>query len=119
MRVYHVDRLLAGDRAPVAEFPTPWASWFSHYGNTFLPDLSAAVFSEDDRVRAVDPAGGTRWEWSHAEHPWGRDDGGAVLASSDGTQVWAVVPGVDAQGKEGQDLSGSSEVLRVTAGQPG
>jgi YD repeat-containing protein len=104
MRVYHLDRLLAGDSAPVADFPTPWASWSSHYGNTFLPDLSTAVFSEDDRVRAVDPAGGTRWEWSHAEHPWGPYDGGAVLASSDGTQVWAVVPGVDAQGKQGQDL---------------
>jgi YD repeat-containing protein len=104
MRVYHVDRLLAGDSGPVADFPTPWASWSSHHGNTFLPDLSAAVFSEDDKVRAVDQSGRTRWEWSHSQHPWGQDERGAVVATSDGTQVWAVVPAVDAQGNEVQDL---------------
>jgi hypothetical protein len=104
LRVHHVERVLAGDGTPVAEFPAPWTSWFSHYGNTFLPDVSAAVFSEDDRVRAVGPAGDTRWEWSHADQPWGRDEGGAVLAGADGTRVWAVVPGVDAQGRAGQDL---------------
>jgi hypothetical protein len=100
MRVHHIERVLAGDRTPVAEFPMPWESWFSNYGNTFLPDLSAAVLSEGDRVRAVDPSGRTLWEWSHAEDPWDGDDGGAVIASSDGTQVWAVVPGMDG----GQDL---------------
>jgi hypothetical protein len=105
LRVHHIDRLMAGDGAPVADFPTPWTTWFGHTDqSTFLPDLSVAVFSQDDRVRAVDQAGHARWEWPHPAHPWRPGSAGAVVASPDGARVWAVVPGVDARGSEGQDL---------------
>jgi hypothetical protein len=107
MMVYDLGRLLAGGSGPVAGFPAPWADgrpWNHEY--TFLPDLSAAVFSLGDRVRAVSPGGSTRWEWVHAADPQeAEDDGGAVVATPGGTQVWAVVPGTGEGGTEGQDLA--------------
>jgi hypothetical protein len=107
MRVYHLERLLAGGSGPVAEFPAPWADASRDTGHTFLPDLSAAVFGQSDRVRAVGPDGATRWEWVHSQDPCGasRYGGGSVAVTSAGTQVWAVAPGTGERGMEGSDLA--------------
>lgn len=94
LQVFDVEALLAGDVRPVVEFPVPWPdrAW---PGNTFTPDLTTAVWSGPDRVRAIDPAGAVRWEWRHEETPWGVGEDGSTFATADGRQVWAVVPGTD------------------------
>ncbi|KUL29302.1 hypothetical protein ADL15_28640 [Actinoplanes awajinensis subsp. mycoplanecinus] len=88
-------------QAPGAEvrFPAPWPRTFG--AATVSPGQDAAVFAGVHAVRLVDAGGATRWELRH--RCWSGDldcdddhadaDGGSAAFSSDGSLVWAHVPG--------------------------
>ncbi|SCL23024.1 hypothetical protein GA0070624_2655 [Micromonospora rhizosphaerae] len=58
LAAYDLDRLLAGDGAPAARFPTPWPRRAGGI-DAVSPTLDMAVFSGQHALHAVDAAGAT------------------------------------------------------------
>jgi hypothetical protein len=90
LRVFAVDFHHSELRC-VAAFPAPWSRW-RKAPDAVAPDLSFAVFSGQNAVRAIDRSGDLLWEYQHDCWGCGDLESGSVIVTADGRRVWATAP---------------------------